>query len=543
MLSPLGLAPILCALSISLPPAAGSDGVVQFAAQSLELSGSTHFGHTLALAGDRALVTEADERVVLFGRRPSGWEREGSWTSTWSGPGSEAFGRSLALGADWIFIGAPSAGVGRVYVLRRSGSQWMPQGFLSVDDQLPGVFDQDQFGASLAYDASSGRLAVGAPYSDVAGDETGSVYLYSLQGGSWTLVESLHAVAPFAFGSFGHSLALEGTTLLVGRPGHAAIPGRVHVYGRGPSGWSLDQTIQPTTTEDGRYFGWDVELDGTTLAVGMPYAFSGAGGSAWVFEKNGGTWIQGAQVRPHSTPLPQVGRAIALEGNRLVLGATATRQSALFFRQPDGAWSERVRFDPASTVWATGYDGDIALDDGTLFIGAAETDGPSGVGSVYVFEDVASNFVGESYCWATDHGSLCSCPFAGALVQPAGCPGAETIGAVLIGTGSASLAASDLRMNGQRLPSGRPCILVSGPPTSSPLPFGNGLLCVGPPVRRIAVAPSDPLGAVEFAPSVKPWGASTPGTTLGFQLWFRESSSTCGGGFNLSNGFRVTATP
>lgn len=527
----------------STTPVVDSDDIVQVADQALELPGSVHFGHSLALRGSRALVTEGVDRVLLFERRPTGWQRSGEWTSTWPGPGTENFGASLALGEEWFFVGAPSAGVGRVYVYARSGAQWSPRGFLTFDDQIPGMFGQDQFGASLAYDPIRKRLAVGVPMSDVGGDESGSVYLYTLQGGQWVLSASLHGIAPYAFGSFGHSLSLEDTTLLVGSPGHVNIPGRVHVYGLGSGGWALDQSLVPTTPEDSRYFGWDVELDGSTLGIGMPAAFSGAGGSAWVFEHSGTAWVQSAQVRPHFTPLPQVGRAIALEGDRLVLGATSTRQSAVFYRQGPGVWSERAHFDPQSTAWATGYDGDIALDGGTLFLGAAETDGPQGVGAVFVFEEMATEFLGESTCWAIDHGSLCTCPAAGQLAQPAGCPGAESIGAILIGTGSTSLTAADLRMTGLRLAKNRPCMLISGPSKSTPLPFGNGLLCIGPPIRRIAVDQSGPMGDVEFNPAVGPLLGATPGTTLGFQIWYRETSVLCSGGFNLSNAFRVTATP
>lgn len=74
--------------------------------------------------------------------------------------------------------------------------------------------------------------------------------------------------------------------------------------------------------------------------------------------------------------------------------------------------------------------------------------------------------------------------------------------------------------------------------------FGDGLRCVGGSTRRLQIRIPGPTGAAATTFPLAGAGGATPGLTLYYQVWYRDSLSTpCGGGFNLSNGLELTWEP
>ncbi|MHC5005415.1 MAG: FG-GAP repeat protein [Planctomycetota bacterium] len=127
------------------------------------------------------------------------------------------FGRSVAIEDDVIVIGAPNAGnpgtglpvgAGAAYVFEHGGETWTETARL--EDAEGAV--QDKFGHAVA--VTGGTVFVGAPSDDDAGSQTGSVFVYGRQGGTWG--EQLHLLPPedsgykfgYALGGFAGSAAL-----------------------------------------------------------------------------------------------------------------------------------------------------------------------------------------------------------------------------------------------------------------------------------------------------------------------------------------------
>src|SRR5262249_19246971 len=121
--------------------------------------------------------------------------------TTWSGAvriaasdgaANDQFGNAVALSSDTIVVGAPSADAGAVldvgaaYVFVRSGATWVQQARLSASDGLA----NDRFGGSVAIDGST--LVVGASGDDTAaGANAGSIYVFTRSGVAWTEVAHL----------------------------------------------------------------------------------------------------------------------------------------------------------------------------------------------------------------------------------------------------------------------------------------------------------------------------------------------------------------
>lgn len=107
--------------------------------------------------------------------------------------------------------------------------------------------------------------------------------------------------------------------------------------------------------------------------------------------------------------------------------------------------------------------------------------------------------------------------------------------------GSTSLAANDFDLLASDCPSGNPGVFIFGLSPST-MPFGDGVLCIAPPIGRLGVVQTGGAGTAsfDFDASALPGSAPplNPGDTWYFSFWFRDNP---GGpsGFNFSDGLRT----
>ena len=231
--------------------------------------------------------------------------------------------------------------------------------------------------AGRALAASGDTLAVGAPLDDQAGADAGAVFIYARNGNNWTQQAKLTAPDAVANDRFGYALALDGDTLAVSaRPvnsggiGLAAPRWAVYIFRRVNSVWTQQARIAPANPLEQYTFGWSLALDGNNLAVGGPFT-SGVGGdigAAFVYVNNNNSWER--QARLPDGINRQLGYAVAIRGNTLVVGAPNLQQSA----QPAGlvniytrngiAWSLSQTFFPRLSTYP--FDGNFGSSVTTI---------------------------------------------------------------------------------------------------------------------------------------------------------------------------------
>lgn len=131
---------------------------------------------------------------------------------------------------------------------------------------------------------------------------------------------------------FGYGVALEGTTMAIGAPfadiGANANQGAVYIFEQVGGAW---QQVQKLTAADGTandLFGWSVAMSGDRLVVGAEEAnvdFNDAQGAAYIFERTGGVWQQVHKL-VESTAIQnqaEYGASVAMQGDWIVVGAPA----------------------------------------------------------------------------------------------------------------------------------------------------------------------------------------------------------------------------
>ena len=93
------------------------------------------------------------------------------------------------------------------------------------------------------------------------------------------------------------------------------------------------------------------------------------------------------------------------------------------------------------------------------------------------------------------------------------------------------------------LPSNAFGIPVMGPNQLAPLPFGDGVRCIGGTLRRYPVVKASPEGVATLGPGIvalsqalfPPEAHIAPGSTWNFMHWYRDPSGPCGTTYSGTN--------
>lgn len=139
---------------------------------------------------------------------------------------------------------------------------------------------------------------------------------------------------------------------------------------------------------------------------------------------------------------------------------------------------------------------------------------------------------GSNYCFGDGYSGWCPC--ANMSVSGRGCQNFSGQGARLRTGGYPEVGRFiDLYFDG--LPPNKPCVLIAGS-ESSPLLFYDGILCVGPPYRRLAKFTTGPDGCIDTRMVLSTLTGEQVGDTSYYQAWYAEGTlSACGTGSNMTN--------
>jgi hypothetical protein len=289
------------------------------------------------LAGETDNSLSNSGAVYVFDRSGTTWSQQ-AWVKASNARSGDAFGgplpsggantvggRSVALSADGstLAVGAnqedgqddgvqngpgvvqssyTSSNSGAVYIFARSGSAWTQEAYVKPAT----VGSSDQFGGAVALSANGNTLAVGATNEDSdsrgivgadpsngSAENSGSAYVFTRSGKTWSQQAYIKASNTASADQFGQYLALsaDGALLAVGaraESGRAAGvggdqtnpdpdattngSGAVYMFGFGGGVWSQRSYVKGRTVATQDAFGTSVAMsaDGTVLAVGAP---------------------------------------------------------------------------------------------------------------------------------------------------------------------------------------------------------------------------------------------------------------------------------
>jgi hypothetical protein len=365
-------------------------------------------------------------------------------------PGQERFGAAVDVEGDWMIVGGQAVAggdPGRAYLYENVGGGWeFRQTFTSTDGSTPGGTLGDQFGLDVAI--SDNYLVVGMPNANsllysrpstsspftfagetgpalgdldivdgwlITGPVSSTVFVWNLATGDFPIALAAPGGQSSAWGA---SLALGGDLAggtgyaAVGDPGNAPTAGgSVYVYPQ--STWLSAGAPVVLTSPDGSVaderFGNALDASGGFLAVGEWFnnAPNPAGGAAWVFEWEPGTTSM--------TPFPRLvpadnftsdtfGSDVAIDGGTLLVGAGADQRigfpfrdgSAYAFRYDGTSWIERQQVRAPDGGNQERFGDFVALSGRNAVAGAwlDVNDNGTDAGAVYTYDvPVVATFI------------------------------------------------------------------------------------------------------------------------------------------------------
>lgn len=345
--------------------------------------------------------------AYIFVRSRTGWIYDGNLNEN-SAAANSKIGSSVALSGTSAFAGAPfdatpagaQAGGVTSYTYLKKTSQWFPDARLTAGSTAVGIE------AATSVALSGNTALIGAPYDDTpAGSDAGRAYVLVRVGNAWLLQATLTDNLGSTNACFGFAVALSGDHAVVGAPGSdtsaGVDAGSALAFTRDRIGrWSFPMPLVRTEAGANDAFGTSVALSGTTALVGAPYDTTAAGskaGSAYIFvrSKTGYSWPQQARLTPDDAAANDFfGSAVAIAGTTAVIGAPGDDTpagtdtgSAYAFIGSRAAWSQQAKLTAADAAAGDKFGQSAALFGNSALIGAPSDDTAAGAdaGSAYAF--------------------------------------------------------------------------------------------------------------------------------------------------------------
>jgi hypothetical protein len=321
------------------------------------------------------------------------------------------FGFALAASTDTLAVGAPgetglvggstNSTLGAVYLYQRDLSgQW----FLSQRLLHPRPVFATFFGTSVAISGNTMVIGTGEG-ADLNGDGqlelgVGGAFIYQRAAGTsnWILVKSVVDPNRNAGDAFGSSVAVSGTTVLVGALGDEGT-GTVSIFEKdlgGSNNWGFVKKIKGGDSVSGDFFGDAMASSGDTVVIGAG-GHNLQQGAAYIFERNQGGANNWGEVKKLVASDGKAGNAgpgfiegsralsVAISGSTVVMGTSnETRDvngvpgdeflvgSAYVFERNQGGsdnWGEVKKLVSSSPAGIDSYGASVAISGDLITVG------------------------------------------------------------------------------------------------------------------------------------------------------------------------------
>ena len=278
----------------------------------------------------------------------------------------------------------------------------------------------DLFGYSTAISEDGNTVIVGARFED----NTGSAYIFTWSGTTWTQQQKIQASDKQANDQFGSSVAIsgDGNTAIVGAWAEDAVvidqgytrtapnAGAAYIFTWSGTTWSEQQKIQPLwqsyNEADRVYFGWSVSIsgDGNTAIVGGYQEGTNPpnAGAAYIFTRSGTTWSEQQKIESSDKQASDyLGASVSIsgDGNTAIVGAYAEDTggtdagAAYIFTRSGTTWTQQQKIQASDKPGGDYFGESVAIsgDGNTAIVGARLEDAVVGsntlsdAGAAYIF--------------------------------------------------------------------------------------------------------------------------------------------------------------
>jgi len=293
------------------------------------------------------------------------------------------FGAAVAINGDTAVVGAfdHDNDAGQAYVFSKTSSGWKQTAELKGSDIVAG----DNFGVAVGISGTT--IVVGA--SSYEPSSAGRAYVFTKTASGWKQVAELSG--PGGRPIQEHiCVAISDTTIVVGwnYPNMPSAPGVAWVYTHTATGWRRTAMLRGPSIGS---FGYSVAVSGSTVIVGAISAPPAQPfGVAYVFTKTATGWRQAAELHsPDAANAFSFGSSTAVSGSTALVGSDGTAPVYVFTKTATG-WRNAADLKGSDTVTGDGFGSTLAISGTTAVVGAP--DSADNIGRAYLFEDTAKGW-------------------------------------------------------------------------------------------------------------------------------------------------------
>jgi len=237
----------------------------------------------------------------------------------------------------------------------------------------------DEFGNAVAI---SGNYAiVGAYRNDDTGRNSGSAYIYSLSGETWTQVNKL-SVSDEAAGNFlANSVDIVGDYAIAGslyNNADAVDSGAAYIFKRNGTNWLESVKLTASNAKASDYFGSSVALSENHAIVGATSTDENGSnsGSAYIFQRNGDSWTEVSKLTASDGKVQDLfGTSVAIYGDYAAVGAftsdTGPKSGAVYiYKRNANTWSELTKLTANDANADDRFGDDVVISEDYLVVAA-----------------------------------------------------------------------------------------------------------------------------------------------------------------------------
>jgi Secretion system C-terminal sorting domain/FG-GAP repeat len=280
-------------------------------------------------------------------------------------------------------------------------------GQIQIGQDIPSAGQYDIFGHSVSLSSDASIVAVGAPYNDENGIDSGKVQVYKNISGVWTQIgNDINGETAGDWSGYSISLSSNGNIIAIGafrNSGSNMQSGQVRVYENISGVWT--QIGNDIDGEDvGDYSGWSVSLSssGNIVAIGGLFNNNSSGtdsGQVRVYENISGVWTQIGNDIDGQMAYENSGYSVSLSssGNIVAIGAPSNSEirpnsgQVRIYENISGVWTQ-IGNDINGDVDFNqlGYSISLSSDGSIVAIGVPTKSGiDNGKGFVRVFKNIS----------------------------------------------------------------------------------------------------------------------------------------------------------
>jgi len=258
------------------------------------------------------------------------------------------------------------------------------------------------FGSAVS--VSGNYLIVGAYNDGINGFQTGSAYVFRRDSMSWIEEQKLTAPGGNARDRFGFSVSISGDYAIVGADGeedNGFDSGAAYVFRREGTTWIMEQKLRPSDVALGDHFGYSVSISGDYCVVGA-YENDDRG-AAFIFGHRDTHWFQVAKLVPDGM-YQSFGWSVSISGDSLIVSASTDNHngnasgSAYVFSREDTSWIQEAKLLPSDGSAEDHFGFSVSILGEYAIVGAPQ----NGPGAAYIFRGDGTSWTQETKLTASD---------------------------------------------------------------------------------------------------------------------------------------------